>query len=143
MSSSEEEEVEEDPRIAKLYSKCDKLEPEAFAAYVEELGGKDAIVLGGMCTDAAAAKMHFVVHALIDADDGTLAECVTERRKLLKAVVAVAGEGAGKNLIAAMEGWVCNEVEEGAARASAIQGFGKALKVLWEYEVVSEESIRA
>jgi hypothetical protein len=147
MSSDGDDGPEEDPRIATLYAKADKLSPEEFGALVLELGGKDAVVLGGMLSDKRAAMAHFVVHALMDVDDGTLAECVIERRKLLKGFVdadaAAAGEGGGKNLIAALEGFVCNEVEEGAERASAEADFRAVLQALWEHSVVSEDEIRA
>ena len=141
--SDDEEEVEEDPRIATLYGKADKLSPEAFAALVDELGTKNAVVMGGMCTDHPTARAHFVVMALIDLDDGSLPECLETRWKLLKAAVAAGGDGAGVALVAALEGLVCSDAVEGEAREAAISGFDKSLKSLWEREVVSEDELRA
>jgi hypothetical protein len=147
MSSDEDDEVEEDPRIGKLYAKADKLAPQEFAALVDELGTKDAIVMGGMCSDAPTARAHFVVMALIDLDDGALDECIEERRAHLKAVVASGPAGSGKELVAALEGLVCSDAAEGdeaeaASKSWKQSGFRKALKVLWEREVVSEDSLR-
>lgn len=141
-SGDEDEEPEEDYRIAKLYAAADKSTPEQFAALVDEVGTKDAIVYGGICTDAPSARAHFVLMALLDAEDGSVVECVEARRALLKAVVAGGGDGAGRNLVAALEGWICSELEA-EAREEAISSFNKALKVLWEYEVVEEEELRA
>ena len=147
MSDDEEaEEVEEDGRIAKLYSKADKATPEEFAALVDELGTKDAIVYGSMCTDHPTARAHFVVMSLIDLDDGSLAEVLEARWKVLKAVVAAdKNENGGKELIAALEGLICtaSEAIEASVQETAKSDFGKALKVLWEREVVSEEQIKA
>ena len=142
--SDEEEEVEEDWRIAKLYKACDKATPDEFNALVTELGVKDAVVMGGMCMDAATARAHFVVSALIDLEDGeSLAECLEARFALLRATVAGGGDGAGAALVAALEGLVCSGSLEGATREGAMSGFRAALKVLWEREVVSEDQLRA
>ena len=103
-SSDSDSEVEEDYRIAKLYGAADKSTPLEFAALVDQLGTKDAIVYGGMCTDAPSARAHFVLMALLDADDGTVVECLEARLFLLKAVVAAGGDKAGFHLIAALEG---------------------------------------
>lgn len=143
--SDDEEEVEEDFRIAKLYGAADKLEPDAFAALVDEVGTKDAVVFGSMMMDPPAARAHFVVMALIDLDDGSLAECVEARRKLLKAAVKAGGAGAGAALVAAIEGLLCSpsSAVEGEAKEAAMSSFDAALKVMWEYEVVSEDELRA
>ena len=93
--SDEDDDPEEDFRIARLYKVADKASPEEFAALVDELGTKDALVFGGMCMDSKTARAHFVVMALIDLDDDSLAECIEARRKLLKATVATGGAGAG------------------------------------------------
>ena len=143
--SDDEDEAEEDWRIAKLYGAADKSSPEAFAALVDEVGTKDAVVFGGVMMDRPTARAHFVVLALIDLDDGSLAECLIARRGLLKAAVEAGGEGAGSALIAALEGLLCSPstAVEGEVRESAISSFDEALKVLWEYEVVSEDELRA
>ena len=144
MSDDEDDEIEEDPRIGQLYSAADKKSPEEFAAYVDSLGTKDAIVFGGMCTDAPTARAHFVVMALIDLEDDPLPECLTARRKLLKAAVEKGPAGSGKELIAALEGLICtSDAVEGEAKEAAKSSFDKALKVLWEYEIVSEEEIKS
>jgi len=145
MSSSDEEEVEveEDWRIAKLYGAADKATPESFSALLDELGTKSAVVQGGMMLDHHIARSHFVVMALLDADDGSLAECIEARRALLKAAVEGGGEGAGVALVSAMEAWVCTEVEEGEAREAAISSFNAALRALFEWDVVEEEDLRA
>jgi hypothetical protein len=140
--SDDEEEIEEDWRIAKLYGAADKATPESFAALVDDVGTKDAVVLGGMCTDAPTARAHFVVMALIDPDDGTLAELLEARFKLLRATVRGGGDGAGTALVAALEGLVCSDAM-GDAKESTIDSFDAALKVLWEREVVSEDELRA
>ena len=144
MSSDEEEdEVPEDSRIATLYSAADKKSPEEWAALLGELGTKDALVYGSICMDPASVRSHFIVASLIDADDGTLAECLEAKRAHIKAAVLAGGEGAGAFLLAALEGFVCNDVEGGPDREAAIGSFRKALKALWEWEIVSEEDIRA
>ena len=144
MSDDEDDEIEEDPRIGQLYSAADKKSPEEFAAYVDSLGTKDAIVFGGMCTDAPTARAHFVVMALIDLEDDPLPECLTARRKLLKAAVEKGPAGSGKELIAALEGLICtSDAVEGEAKEAAKSSFDKALKVLWEYEIVSEEEMKS
>ena len=89
----------------------------------------------------SAVRAHFVAMALLDADDG-IEESIEARRALLKAAVAAGGEGAGRALIAALEGFVCSEVEDDA-REAAISGFDKTLRALWEWEVCDEEEIRA
>ena len=75
--------------------------------------------MGSMMMDSACARAHVVVMALLDADDGSVAQCVEARRKLLKAAVDGGGGGAGAALVAAIEGWVCSEVEEGEEREGA------------------------
>lgn len=140
--SDDEEEVEEDPRIAKLYGQADKATPESFAALLDELGTKDAIVLGGMCSDHPTARAHFTVMALIDLDDGSLPEMLESRFQILRAAVKGGGDGAGVALVAALEGLVVSDAVEGEAREAAMSGFNKSLKVLWEREVVSEEELR-
>uniref|UniRef100_A0A6U5L5X4 W2 domain-containing protein n=1 Tax=Calcidiscus leptoporus TaxID=127549 RepID=A0A6U5L5X4_9EUKA len=143
--SDEEDEAEEDWRIAKLFAAADKSSPEEFAALVDKVGTKDAIVFGGVMMDQPTARAHFVVLALVDLDDGSLADCLGTRRALLKAAVAAGGAGAGSALIAALEGLLCSPstAVEGEARESAMSSFDEALKVLWEYEVVSEDELRA
>jgi len=138
--SDSDEEAEEDWRIGKLYAIADKSTPEEFASLVEEVGTTDAIVMGGMCSDAPSARAHFVVMSLIDLDDATLPECLQARHKHLKAAVEGGGSGAGIALIAALEGLLCSE---GDTHDAAKEDFDEALKVLWEHEVVDEESIRA
>ena len=64
-SSDEDEEPEEDYRIAKLYGAADKSTPEQFATLVDEVGTKDAIVYGGICTDAPSARAHFILMACV------------------------------------------------------------------------------
>ena len=142
MSSDEEDEpAEEDPRIAQLYGAADKKSPEEWAQLVDAVGTKDAIVYGSMCMQHQNVRAHFVVMALIDADDGTLAECVEAKRAHLKAAVSAGGEKAGVFLLAALEGFLANDVAA-EDREAAIGSFRKALKVLWEYELVSEDEIR-
>ena len=142
--SDDEDEPEEDWRIAKLYGVADKSSPEEFAALVDEVGTRDAVCFGSVMMDRPSARAHFVVLALIDLDDGSLAECLTARRALLKAAVAAGGAGAGSALLAALEGLLCSPATavEGEARESAMTSFDEALKVLWEYEVVSEDEVR-
>ena len=105
-SDEEEEEVPEDSRIATLYSAADKKSPEEWAALLGELGTKDALVYGSICMDPASVRSHFIVASLIDADDGTLAECLEAKRAHIKAAVLAGGEGAGAFLLAALEGFV-------------------------------------
>mmetsp|Transcript_21353 Transcript_21353/g.45834 ORF Transcript_21353/g.45834 Transcript_21353/m.45834 type:complete len:183 (-) Transcript_21353:412-960(-) len=142
MSSDEDDEAEEDWRIAKLYAAADKASADDFALLLDEVGTKDAIVMGGVMMDALCARAHFVVMALLDADDGSIAECIEGRRKLLKAAVAAGGVGAGVALLSAIEGWVCSEVEEGEAREAALSSFGEVLKAVWEWDIVSEVDLR-
>ena len=104
MSDDEEQEVEEDPRITKLYSFADKrsdedgkygkkgdtsdIDGEAFATLLDEVGTDNAIVLGGMWMgEASLARAYFTVAALIDADEVTIDKCVELNRIALKAVV--------------------------------------------------------
>lgn len=142
-SSSEAEVAEEDWRIAKLFGVADKATPEEFAALLGEVGTKNAVVHGSMMLDPLVARSHFVVMALLDADDGSLAECVEARKDLLKAAVAAGGAGAGAALVSAMESWVCTEVAVGDARETAITSFDKALRVLFEWDIVPEEDLRS
>ena len=67
------------------------------------------------------------------------------RRALLKATVAAGGDGAGRAFVAAVEGLLCcpDSAVEGDAREAGMTDFDKALKLLWEYEVVSEDELRA
>jgi hypothetical protein len=142
-SSGEAEEAEEDWRIARLFGAASKATPQEFAALLGELGTKDAVVHGGMMLDPLIARSHFVVMALLDADDGSLAECVEARKGLLRTAVQAGGAGAGAALVAAMESWVCTEVEEGDAREAAITSFDQALRMLFEWDIVPEEDLRA
>ena len=80
MSDDELDEEVEDERIGTLYLRADKCSPEEFVALVEKLGTKDAIVYGNLLMDAAVARAMFVVSALLDADDQTIAESITERK---------------------------------------------------------------
>ena len=80
--SDDEEEVEEDPRIAKLYSfaekHCDedgkyKGDGSDFVELLDKVGTADAIVLGGMWAGPALyCRAHFAVAALIDTDEMTI-----------------------------------------------------------------------
>ena len=45
--------------------------------------------------------------------------------------------------MAALEGLICSEAVEGEAKEAAKSGFDRALKVLWEREIVSEDELRA
>ena len=148
--SDDEEEVEEDARIAKLYSfaekKCDDgsydlKAGDEFAAKLDELGTADATVLGGMWAGPAnMCRAHFAVAALIDCDDNPLNKCVELMRAPLKATVKTGGDGAGVCLLAALERYTtkeCEDEKQGKAKWS------KALQTMWEYEIVAEEDIRA
>mmetsp|Transcript_3453 Transcript_3453/g.11548 ORF Transcript_3453/g.11548 Transcript_3453/m.11548 type:complete len:81 (-) Transcript_3453:63-305(-) len=42
-----------------------------------------------------------------------------------------------------MESWVCTEVAVGHARETAITSFDKALRVLFEWDIVPEEDLRS
>merc|ERR1719453_1432858 len=109
MSDSEPEDItEEDARIVKLYTIAEKQvdgngkysgDVSEFVQLLDELGTKEAIVYGGMCFDANIARAHFVIMALIDAEDISVHECVENMKAPLKAVVASGGDGAGKALI--------------------------------------------
>eukprot|EP00967_Tisochrysis_lutea_P037489 scaffold45050_cov32-Tisochrysis_lutea.AAC.1 len=144
MSSSDDAdaEVAEDWRIAKLYAAADKVTPDDFAQLLDQLGTEGAVVAGSMMLDRLAARSHFVVMALLDADDGSLAECIENRRALLRATVRTGGDGAGVALVAAIESWVCSELE-GTLREVAISSFDDALRALFEWDVVQEEELRS
>lgn len=47
---------------------------------MDKLGTRNAIVYGGMCTDASISRAHFVVTALLDVDDQSLAESIESRK---------------------------------------------------------------
>ena len=52
----------EDPRVMKLVTYTDKHSPEETAAYLKELGGKDAIIYGASyAARPDFAMMHFLV----------------------------------------------------------------------------------
>jgi hypothetical protein len=142
-SSSEAEVAEEDWRIAKLFSVADKATPEEFATLLAEVGTKNAVVHSSMMLNPLIARSHFVVMALLDADEGSLAECIEARKGLLQAAVAAGGAGAGIALVSAMESWVCTEVAEGDAREAAITSFDEALRMLFEWDIVPEEDLRS
>lgn len=156
MSDDEEQEVEEDPRITKLYSFADKrsdedgkygkkgdtsdIDGEAFATLLDEVGTDNAIVLGGMWMgEASLARAYFTVAALIDADEVTIDKCVELKRIALKAVVKK-GLVAGVHLLAALERYATNEAED---KAACLKTWKKVLQYCWEYEIVAEEDIRA
>eukprot|EP00966_Prymnesium_polylepis_P146750 3389739-Prymnesium_polylepis.1 len=137
-----EEEAEEDPRITQLYAAADKSTPEAFAALVEQVGTANAIVYGGMCTDGPTARAHFIVTAILDADDQSVQESVEERKALLKATVAAGGERSGACMMAAIESFTLN-LEDKEKRDENVAAFDKVLQTIWEYEIVGEDDMRA
>ena len=155
MSSDEEEEVEEDWRITKLYAFADKRcdddgkyssgkesdpDGEAFASLLDEVGTENATVLGGMWMgEASLARAHFTVAALIDADEVTIDQCVEQKRIALKAVVKK-GIVSGVHLLAALERYATNEAED---KPACLRSWKKVLQFCWEYEIVAEEDIRA
>ena len=131
---SDDEEVEEDARITKLYSfaekRCDEdgkygegkeadKDGSEFAALLDSVGVESAIVLGGMFMgEPSLCRAHFTVAALIDADEMTVAKCVELKRAPLKAVVKK-GIVSGVHLLAALERYTTNEAEDKAANLKA------------------------
>ena len=154
MSSDSEdpEEVEEDPRIARLYNFSDKqcdddglynkdADGSAFVKMLDEVGTADAIVLGSLWAGKAVyARAHFAVAALMDADEMTVAKCLELKRVPLKACVKSGGEGAGVAMIAALERYTTTECED---KKLGVKAWAKLLQYLWEYEITTEEDIRA
>ncbi|KAL1500561.1 hypothetical protein AB1Y20_013216 [Prymnesium parvum] len=136
------EEAAEDARISQLYSMADKLAPADFVALVERLGADDAIVYGGMCTDKQMARAHFIVTALLDTDDQSLAESIEQRKELLKASVAAGGERGESCMLAAIESFTLNQ-EDPEKCSESTQTYDKVLQLLWEWDIVSEDGIRA
>ena len=61
---------------------------------------------------------------------------------LLKACVAAGGERGGLSMMAAIESFTLN-LEDEEKREENIQAFDKVLQLIWEWEIVSEEDIRA
>jgi hypothetical protein len=154
--SDDEAEVEEDPRIGKLYNFADKRSNddglygekgdnvdksgEAFAQLLDEVGTNDAIVLGGMWMgEASLCRAHFAVAALIDTDETTLDKCVELKRTPLRAIVKK-GIVSGVHLLAALERYATNEGED---KAACLKAWKKVLQFCWEYEIVAEEDIKA
>ena len=79
-----------------------------------------------------AARMHFVVMSLLDADeDTTLAACIDEKRAFLKA--ACAGGGADRYLafLAALESFVLHLDEEEGCREANVEAFDQSLRLCW------------
>lgn len=143
--SDEDEEIGEDKRIATLYAYADKHGPAEYVAKLDELGTASAVVLGGMCTVAETARMHFVVMSLLDADeDTTLAACITEKRSFLKAACK-GGDASSRAaaFLAALESFVLHLDEEEGCREANIEAFDESLKALWEWEIVGEDALRA
>ena len=146
----EDEEVEEDGRIVKLYSFAEKQvdsdgrwtgDAAAYVTMLDELGTRNAAICGGnMCTDHHISRAHFVVASLIDADEMTVAESVVAKRKPLKASVEAGGAEAGKSLVACLERYATTDAEE---TATNVAEWDKVMRALWEYEIVSEEALRA
>jgi len=144
-SDDEDEEVGEDPRIAKLYGLSDKTSPEDYVAKLDELGTAGALVLGGMCTVAETARMHFVAMSLLDADeDTTLAQCIDEKRAKLKAACAGGADPQVRfaAFLAALESFVLHLDEDEGQREANVAAFDQSLKLLWEWEIVDEEALR-
>ena len=152
--SSDEDEMEEDSRIATLYNfackRCDDDgkytgEPQEFSDKVTELGTDKAIVHGSVMLNAPVARAHFIVMALIDADgedEPSVAECITLKRGPLKACVAQGGEDAAPCMLAALESYVAR-MEDAHSKEGAVAGFDAVLKALWEWEIVPEGALTA
>ena len=133
-NSDDEEEAGEDERISTLYAFADKHTPKEYVTKLDELGTAGAIVLGGMCTAAETARMHFVVMSLLDADeDTTLAACIDEKRAFLKAACAGGVEGRFAAFLAALESFVLHLDEEEGCREANVEAFDQSLRVCWEY----------
>eukprot|EP00994_Dinema_validum_P004448 NODE_2499_length_686_cov_56.084772_g2043_i0.p3 GENE.NODE_2499_length_686_cov_56.084772_g2043_i0~~NODE_2499_length_686_cov_56.084772_g2043_i0.p3 ORF type:complete len:201 (-),score=91.86 NODE_2499_length_686_cov_56.084772_g2043_i0:84-626(-) len=143
MSDSE---AEEDARIDQLFAfVADHTKdgeftavPE-FVALLDKLGTEDAIVLGGMCFDPALVRAHFVTMAALD-PGSALSEGVNQRHALLKACVPTGEESPGRALLAALEAYAARVCED---KQVQLEGFDATLKALWEWDVASEDTIRA
>ena len=150
--SDDEDEVEEDPRISKLYNFSTKQEDDnglymkdadgtQFVKLLDESGTDDAKVLGGLWAGPAAyCRAHFAVAALIDADEVSVAKCVELKRVALRAVVKSGGADAGMAMLAALERYTTTDCED---EKLGIKSWKKVLQALWEYEIVPEDDIKA
>lgn len=149
--SDSDAEVEEDPRIVKLYSFAEKQCNEdglyaldkgtKFAEFLDECGTADATVCGGIWAGPAnLCRAYFAVAALVDAEEMAVSKCVELKRAPLKACVKAGGEGAGVSLLAALERYTTTDVED---EKLGVKAWVKMLQALWEWEIVAEEDIRA
>ena len=130
--------------ISKLFMFADKHTPAEFVTKLDELGTKEAIVLGGLCTVPETVRAHFAVMALLDADeDQTLAACVEEKRATIKAVND-GGEQAVRHaaFLAALESFVLHLDPEDGCREANVGAFDKTLRVCWERSLVEEDALR-
>jgi len=136
-SDEEESEPEDDERIMKVLTFVDKHSPEETAAFMEELGGEDAIIYGALWVGKPLhAKAFFLLMAAACLnDEQPLAPQILEKKALFK---ACRGEADAQAALLVMLELFC--VKE---RRAGLEEFGDVLKVLWERDIVDQEVIEA
>uniref|UniRef100_A0A7S0AH68 W2 domain-containing protein n=1 Tax=Pyrodinium bahamense TaxID=73915 RepID=A0A7S0AH68_9DINO len=133
----ESSEPEDDERIMKLLTYTGKHTPEETAAYLEELGGDDALIYGDLWVGKPLhAKAFFLLMAAACLNDELpLAPQILEKRALFKACKG--GDEAQSALLVMLELFCIKERRAGLAE------FGAVLKVLWERDIVEQGVIEA
>eukprot|EP00411_Alexandrium_monilatum_P020852 CAMPEP_0175208922 /NCGR_PEP_ID=MMETSP0093-20121207/13867_1 /TAXON_ID=311494 /ORGANISM="Alexandrium monilatum, Strain CCMP3105" /LENGTH=183 /DNA_ID=CAMNT_0016502111 /DNA_START=51 /DNA_END=602 /DNA_ORIENTATION=- len=133
----EESEEEDDERIMKLLTFTGKHTPEETAAYMEELGGEDALIYGDLWVGKPLhAKAFFLLMAAACLnDEQPLGPQILEKKALFQACKGA--EDAQAALLVMLELFCVKE------RRAGLEEFGSVLKVLWEWDIVEQEVVEA